>query len=594
MSQTYKIRKIKKHIVNAIQKKYGDNSANDYTTIFKGKGRTYYINNKLKYDNVSIKDILFEMYKYRNSEIIRNPSELLYLLFHKSLQTPDVCKNCNINYCNFKGINRGYTQFCSDKCSKEYEKSENLKMNNILGFIETQELENKPKETKIRKKITKNSTQKKIVNNTIRLQITSDGYIRIRDKSFKTFISSVSDENTNYSIKCLDCNVVFTLKSVDLLEKCPFCENKDKDELQLKLNNITKIVTLESYKTESYESNSYDAEDVVESEKENEMYEFVKSISKYPVIKNCRNTIAPKELDMIIEAMYPRVAIEHDGNYPHSELKGRDKFYHYDKTMKCINNDIFLLHFWGDDWKIKRNKKNSDSPPKATRKHKIIRRMIMDALQYKPENCKERGIVSHTLNLKRKEAEVFFTNNHIDDIRLFQNYNLSFIGLNDSYGDLVSVFAVEYDTDNITNAVDIKIVRWASRIDIYLYENPFEYFCSYIKKTCRNQDLKIHYLLELRHDNIFYYKKLGMVETQHIEPDFRYYQYNLHKSYDPDFITDDNIQSLVKNYDSTKTNEQNLYDDRFTKIWDAGKILMTLTQRKNTYVEKSRSQETLF
>ena len=58
--------------------------------------------------------------------------------------------------------------------------------------------------------------------------------------------------------------------------------------------------------------------------------------------QNDRTTISPYELDFIIHNK--RIAIECNGNYWHSELSGRGKTYHLNKTQECNKAGYDLIH----------------------------------------------------------------------------------------------------------------------------------------------------------------------------------------------------------------------------------------------------------
>jgi very-short-patch-repair endonuclease len=53
------------------------------------------------------------------------------------------------------------------------------------------------------------------------------------------------------------------------------------------------------------------------------------------------------ELDFYIPSH--NLAIEFDGIYWHSEIHGKDKNYHLDKTKKCSEKDIKLLHIFENE-----------------------------------------------------------------------------------------------------------------------------------------------------------------------------------------------------------------------------------------------------
>ena len=65
--------------------------------------------------------------------------------------------------------------------------------------------------------------------------------------------------------------------------------------------------------------------------------------------KNDWSILEGKELDLYIPEH--NLAIEFDGIYWHSELQGKYKKYHLEKTQKCLEKNISLLHIFENEWK---------------------------------------------------------------------------------------------------------------------------------------------------------------------------------------------------------------------------------------------------
>jgi len=85
------------------------------------------------------------------------------------------------------------------------------------------------------------------------------------------------------------------------------------------------------------------------SMQEKEVLEFIQSIlpSDIEIHENTRKIIPPQELDIYIPSL--NLAIEYNGDYWHSEEKlGKD--YHENKTLKCKELDIDLVHISENDW----------------------------------------------------------------------------------------------------------------------------------------------------------------------------------------------------------------------------------------------------
>lgn len=82
---------------------------------------------------------------------------------------------------------------------------------------------------------------------------------------------------------------------------------------------------------------------------EDEVYDFVTSITDATVIRSNRTVIAPQELDIYIPSA--RLAIEYNGLYWHCANRVPSKSYHYDKWKMCKDKGITLITVWEDDWR---------------------------------------------------------------------------------------------------------------------------------------------------------------------------------------------------------------------------------------------------
>lgn len=83
-----------------------------------------------------------------------------------------------------------------------------------------------------------------------------------------------------------------------------------------------------------------------------EFREFLNELNIF-FIENDRKTINPLELDFNIPEK--KIAIELNGNYWHSEIGGgKNKNYHINKTKKCLEKGIKLIHIFEDEWLFKK------------------------------------------------------------------------------------------------------------------------------------------------------------------------------------------------------------------------------------------------
>jgi len=84
---------------------------------------------------------------------------------------------------------------------------------------------------------------------------------------------------------------------------------------------------------------------------ENEVYEFVSSITQSSITRNDRNILDGKEIDILV--CDHRLGIECNGLYWHVEETGKDRNYHRNKTMSANEAGVKLIHLYSDVWKNK-------------------------------------------------------------------------------------------------------------------------------------------------------------------------------------------------------------------------------------------------
>lgn len=79
-----------------------------------------------------------------------------------------------------------------------------------------------------------------------------------------------------------------------------------------------------------------------DSDKEIEIFEYIKSIYNGTIIRKDKNILNGKELDIYLPEL--NLAIEFNGSHWHSiRFKAKDKKYHYNKYLNCLSQGIRLL-----------------------------------------------------------------------------------------------------------------------------------------------------------------------------------------------------------------------------------------------------------
>ena len=100
------------------------------------------------------------------------------------------------------------------------------------------------------------------------------------------------------------------------------------------------------------------------------------------------------ELDIYLPQYH--IAIEYNGLYWHSEKNGKNKYYHLDKTKKCLERNIRLIHIFSDEW---------------LRKKEIVKNRLLNLLN--KNNIKIYARKCQIINLTKEEKKDFLNNHHL-------------------------------------------------------------------------------------------------------------------------------------------------------------------------------------
>lgn len=233
------------------------------------------------------------------------------------------------------------------------------------------------------------------------------------------------------------------------------------------------------------------------SRSEKEVLEFIKSIlpEKVNVIENTRKVIYPYEIDIYIPEK--KIAIEYNGLYWHTETRGKDKNYHYNKWKKCKDKEIQLITIWEDDWD------NKQDIVKKSLSHKL-------GVSKQEKIYAKKTVVDNKVSVK--EVKDFCNNNHIQG---FCGGSYYFGLRNKNTNDLVAVSIWRKNKDIIyldryctsSNVVGgfSKLLKHAK--ETFLHEGDVKQIITFSDHTISDGNL---------------YKTNGFILDKEIAPDYCY------------------------------------------------------------------------
>lgn len=258
---------------------------------------------------------------------------------------------------------------------------------------------------------------------------------------------------------------------------------------------------------------------------EEQVLEFIKTLTNKEVITNNRNVIPPNEIDIFLP--YYNLAIEYDGLYWHSTTVVGEK-YNFNKTKKCLEKGIKLIHIFEDEWELKTDiVKSILTHNLGKTKNKIYARV-----------CKIRRI-------DEEDTIDFLNKNHLQGFYKSDFYYGLFFK-----NTLVSIMSFSQIKDNAINSFIID--RYCSKIDTNVIGGASKLLKHFIKM---HKTLQILTYVDRRWSEGDLYKRLGFERVKITEPTCFYFNRN-------------------ERFTLSESHNKPINEDK--KIFDSGSILFRL------------------
>lgn len=203
---------------------------------------------------------------------------------------------------------------------------------------------------------------------------------------FKENYDSYLCNNERNRIKCQICGEEFKILSNSHLKMHNITTEEYKKTYNVKFltSEATKDIFAENLNNCIINNRSQAEIDIEKFLIENDVY----------VDPSNKKILAGNELDLYLPDY--NIAIEYNGLYWHSEKQGRNKFYHVDKSIKCAEKNIQLIHIFSDEWD---NKKE------------IIKKRLLHYLHKEPSSIYARKC--KIVKLKKEDKKIFLEENHL-------------------------------------------------------------------------------------------------------------------------------------------------------------------------------------
>jgi hypothetical protein len=281
------------------------------------------------------------------------------------------------------------------------------------------------------------------------------------------------------------------------------------------------------------------------SKSEKEIEEFIKSLN-INVVSCDKKQLNGIELDLFLPDY--NIAIEYNGLYWHSENRGKHKNYHIDKTLKCLEKNIRLIHIFSDEW---------------LRKKEIIKNRIINLLNLNKDKIYARNC--QIVNINGEEKSNFLTRNHLQgndksSIYFALKYNNKIVSII-SFGKLRKILGNRNGGED-----EYELYRYCSNNVIGGFTKLLKHF---IKEYSPKKIITYSNRNWSPSSEFCFYSKVGFTYIGETKPNYSYtkkYDIREHRfNYRKD--------KLVKmGYDKNKSESLIMNELGYDKIWDTGNL----------------------
>ena len=271
--------------------------------------------------------------------------------------------------------------------------------------------------------------------------------------------------------------------------------------------------------------------------------EIITFLEKHNVIVESgnRKIISPQEIDIYLPEH--NLAIEFNGNYWHSELAGRGRKYHLDKTNGCKEKDVQVIHILESEWVTKQD---------------IIKSRLLNMLG---KSNIIYGIKFIIIVVSTDSKQKFLKENHLQG-SIGSSVNVGLIYENK----LVAMMT--FGKPRFSKQHEYELLRFVTQKNINVVGGASKLFQNFLRKYKPNSVVSY---ADLRYSTGNLYNKLGFNFSHNSTPNCQYF----HKSnpfmlYSRLKFQKHKLDRILDTFDSNLSAWQNMINNGYNRIWDCG------------------------
>jgi len=434
--------------------------------------------------------------------------------FEHAMSSPELQKRSKEGCFKKYGVTNVFSSgWCIDKIKKF-----NLENHGVEHNMQVSSIRDKRDTTCIKKYgaacVTKNTLIKKKISNTHLRKV----YSKLETERIKPLFSLSNFhgfQNKLYKFQCKKCNNIFENNYIGV--RCYRCQplprSKIEEQLSIFLNSIVSEV------------------------KRNARKEFDNEF----------------EIDFYIPNR--KLAIELNGNYYHSELSGKSRDYHVNKTEKCEAKGIHLIQIMEDEWINKQE----------IVKDKILHLLKNNSVKVYARKCDIKP-VSYI------DAKVFSETNHIQGsdispVRIGLYHNEILVALM-TFGKLRKIMGFKksagnkiFELSRYSTSKGLSVPGGASKL------------LSYFKKIYQPEKIISYADRRWSNSTNNMYNALGFEYISKSQPNYWYvHSTNYLKRFHRFSFRKSILSRKLGQFDTTITEWENMKNNKYDRIWDCGNL----------------------
>jgi len=507
-------------------------------------------------------------YLIENTSIKIDSLQELYYVYCESIIEHPKCY-CG-NDLDFINIHMGYKKYCSTECqNKSQEKYDKMAETNeerhgVDHYSKTIEFKDKTRNTwnnktdEEKKEIYEraadtynNKTEeekKEIVDKRIQTNLKEHGVTNtlLLEKNRKKAAYSIRETNWEKHV-----DMLIDKKITPLFNRDDYLNFSEEDTKRYKCDVCDNIIETNSIQAKEIFCMNHGGKSIAE----HEIKEFLNNNGIHNIEMNKRFSVNGKVREIDIFLPEYNIGIEHHGIYYHSESKLNTrkvggKIYHYDKYKFFNEIGIRIIQVFSSEWILKRD---------------IVESIIKNSLKLNSNKIYTRKCILK--DISHKEFDNFLEINHMQgNVNSKYRYGLFY---ND---ELVSVCG--FKKNRYSKDDNFELTRFCNKMNTSVVGS----FSKFIKHFTRTVSSNIITFCDLRYFDGHGYEKNGFKFSRISKPNYFYFKdstlvlesrikYQKHK-----------LKDTLPIFDESKTEYENMIDNKYRRIFDAGNIKYVFTK----------------